>query len=154
VRGEARPPVDEPERVRAAGPDPPVVIVGEELRLVRRDVDVRGAVALAALAGEAQIERLLHRFVTPAAVDRAALEHLPEQVRAAAGRVLLLARHHEARAHRVVAGLAVEAPALADADAALRGVRELAVIVRVLEVRLGPPRRVARAEPEILVRAA
>src|SRR5690606_22473986 len=113
---EPGPPIDQPEGERGPGPEPALVVVREELGLVRRDVHVHRAVALASLAREAEVERFLDLLALPAIPDRLTLKHLEEEVRAAAGRVLLLAEHHEARAHRP----AVQAPALADADAAQR----------------------------------
>jgi len=50
--------------------------VGEELRFIRGQVDVDRTLAFAALAGEAQVERLLHRFLAPAAAQRLPLQHL------------------------------------------------------------------------------
>ena len=58
VRGEARPAVNEPHRIGGDGTQAPLVVVGEELCLVGSDVDADRAVALAPLAGEAEIERL------------------------------------------------------------------------------------------------
>ena len=43
-----------------------LVVVRQELGLVARHVGVRGAVAAAALAGEAHVQRLLHLFALPA----------------------------------------------------------------------------------------
>ena len=77
-------------------------------------------------------------------------EHLEQETRAAAGRVHLLARRHEGRAHDVdPAGRA----ALADADAADGRVREVAVVARVGELDRRPPRLVVGAEAEVLVDA-
>ena len=72
--------------------------------------------------------------------------------RAAARRVLLLARDHEARAHDAAVGAA----ALADPDAARRRVRERAVVVREREVRLhlaaaGSRRRAAGSRDRVRV---
>ena len=76
-------------------------------------------------------------------VTRLAVEHLVQQPRAAAGRVHLLARRDEARAHHVHAvGLA----AAADADAADRRVADLAVILRVGEGDARPGRRARELE--------
>ena len=129
--GRPRPPVDQPHRVGRAWTQPAGIVMSEELRLVRRHVDVDGAVALASLAGEAEIERLVHGVAPPAVAERVPLHHLEEEARAAARRVLLLARHHEARAHRA----RVEPPAFADADAANRRVREAPAVVGEGEVR-------------------
>src|SRR5690606_34119406 len=96
---------------------------------------------------EAEVERLLDLLALPAIPDRLTLKHLAEEVRAAAGRVLLLAEHHEARAHRP----AVQAPALADADAAQRRTCEAPLVVRVAEVRHRRRRPVVRAESQVRV---
>src|SRR5262249_26854027 len=79
--------------------------------------------------------------------QRIAFEHLEQQPCAAAGRVHLLARRHEARTH----GAAVEPPALADADAAQRRLREPAALVRKLEVRRDVRRVVGGAETQVVV---
>src|SRR5256885_8652883 len=42
-----------------------VPIVRQKLRLVRRDVHIHWAVALASFAGEAEIQRFLHLFALP-----------------------------------------------------------------------------------------
>ena len=59
MRRQPRPPVDQAHRVGVARPEPALVVVREELGLVGRHVDVHRALALAALAGQAQVERLL-----------------------------------------------------------------------------------------------
>ena len=51
------------------GPEPSLVVVGQELRLVGGHVDVDGAVALAAFAREAEIERVADRLRAPAVLD-------------------------------------------------------------------------------------
>ena len=94
----------------------------------------------AALAGEAEVERVEHLRRAPE-LELLAVQHLPEQVRAAAGRVLLLACDHVARAHHA----ALRTAAVADPDAADRGVGEAAAVVRVGEVGLDGRRPVARA---------
>jgi len=121
--------------------------VREELRLVGGDVDARGAVALASLAGEAEVQRLLDPLVAPSAGDRLSLEHLEEQPYAPARRVLLLAGDHVARAHRPVPG----APALPKAEATLGRAGEVTVIVDEGEARLDRGRVVPRAQPQVLV---
>ncbi len=57
---ETRPLVDEPEGVRGPWPQAAFPVVREEFGLVGGDVDVHGAVPLAALAGEAEVEGFLH----------------------------------------------------------------------------------------------
>src|SRR6185369_5249305 len=61
--------------------------------------------------------------------------------------MLLLERNHVARAHHTVLVL----PAFADTDAAQRGTREAAAIVRKSEVCFRLPRIVRSAQTEILV---
>src|SRR5690606_34245331 len=82
---EPGPPIDQPEGERGPGPEPALVVVREELGLVRRDVHVHRAVALASLAREAEVERFLDLLALPAIPDRLTLKHLEEEVRAAAG---------------------------------------------------------------------
>src|SRR4029079_17671784 len=93
-----------------------LVGVSEELGLQGRHVHVHRAVVRAALAREAEVERLEDLVVLPDPFDGLALEQLEEQMGAAACRVLLVARDHEARAHDA----ALRAPALPDPDAANR----------------------------------
>src|SRR5205814_3602337 len=85
--------VDQPEGVRRPRPDTPFVVVRKELGLQGRHVHVDRAVVGAALAGKAEVERLEDLVVAPE-VELLAIQHLPKQVRAAAGRVLLLAGDH------------------------------------------------------------
>src|SRR5919109_2589118 len=113
----------------------------EELGLERRHVDADGTVVRAALAGKTEIERLEHLLRAPE-LELLAVHHLPEDVRASARRVLLLARDHVARAHHAAIGT----PALPDTDAAQCSVLEAAVILGEREVRLHPRRRVARPQ--------
>src|SRR3546814_7984960 len=93
--------------------------------LVGGHVDRDGAIAAAALAGQAERQRVLDFRAVPAVLDDLAAHHFVEQMGAAAGRVLLLPRRHVAGAHDLVAG--VEPAASADADAADGGVGEGAV---------------------------
>ena len=93
---------------REVGPrSPPLAafpMVGEELGLVGRDVDVGGAIALTPLAGQAEIESLSYLVGAPAIIDRGvtvAVEHLEQQSGPAAREVLLLLRHLIRRAIRV-----------------------------------------------------
>jgi hypothetical protein len=91
----------------------------EEFGLVGGDVDVDGAVGLASLAGEAEVEGLFDFFAPPAVLDDRVfagwvLRHLPEQVSAAAGGVFFVAGGAIAGAH----DSAFVAAALSDADAA------------------------------------
>src|SRR4029079_11930590 len=99
---------------------------------------------------EAEVEGLHHLVRLPAVGDDLALEHLEQEAGADARRVHLLARRHEGRAHHVDP---LGGTALADADTADRRVREVAVILRVPELDLRPPRLVVGAEAEVLVDA-
>ena len=128
-------------------PAPLFVVVGQELGLVGRDVDLDRAVAGAPLARQAQVERLLDRLVAPAVGDRIALQHLEQQAGAAARRVLLLAGGVEARAHRQAA----EVAALGHPEAALDRGRERPAVVGVGKVGGQCRGAVVRAEPEALV---
>ena len=118
----------------------------EELGLVGRHVDVDRAVVRAPLAGQAQVERVIDLAALPAVGDDLAAQHLEEQPRAPARRVLLLARDHVARAHHA---LGVGLAALSDADAAQRRVREVAAVVGVGELHGRPRRVVIRSQLEV-----
>ncbi len=115
-----RPFADAAHGVRLQRPRATLVVVRQELGLVARHVGVRRAVAAAALAGEAQVERLLHLLALPAVGDHLAAQHLVEQPAAAARRIAFFAGRAVARAH----GAALGRAALAHADAALGGARE------------------------------
>src|SRR5207237_3816449 len=115
----ARPPIDHAHRIGGARPDASRVVMRAELGLVGRHVDINRAIVLAALAGEAEIERLLDRVALPAVLQWPAMHHLEQQVRAAARRMLLLARRDIAWAHDTIFG--VMPAAFADPDAAQRG---------------------------------
>ena len=91
----------------------------QHLRLVLRHVDAGRAVRRARLAGQAEVERLVHLGRRPAAADERAVRHLLQHARAAAGRVLLVPRRQVGRAHEAAGRGAVRA-ALADADAAVQ----------------------------------
>src|SRR5436190_23938559 len=103
----------EAHRVRGPRPQTPFVVMREELRLVRRHVDIHRTFALASLAGKTEIERVLHVLVLPSAVERIALEHLEEQAGATTRRMRLFACRPIARTHCP----AFVAATLADADA-------------------------------------
>ena len=90
----------------------------EKFSLISRDIDVHRTVAFAALAGKAEVERLLDLFAPPAIANDPifsewALGHLPEQMSAAPRRVFFFVRGAVAGAHHA----AVFAAALADAHA-------------------------------------
>src|SRR6185503_13834534 len=120
-----------------------LVVMREELGLVGGHVGVRGAVARAALAGEAPLEGLAHVVAAPAFGDELAAQHLLQQPRAAARGVALLARAAVARAH----GAALRRAALAHADAALGSASEAVADFRAeLHHRGGLEGPVLRAE--------
>ena len=78
------------QRGVAAGtaPLPALPVVGEEFGLVGCHVDVRRAVFLAALAGQAQVQRVAHRIGPPPVGDGRVgvpIQHLEQQPRPAAG---------------------------------------------------------------------
>ncbi len=90
-------------RAQAAG-----VVVGQELGLHGGHVDLDRAVLLAALAGQAQVQRVADLGGPPARRDRGVgvpLQHLEQQPAPAAGGVLLLAGDHVRRAHHPPAHL-------------------------------------------------
>jgi len=100
VGGESGPAVDHADGVGSPGAPVALVVVREELGLVRGHVHVDRAVGLAALAGEAQVEGVLHPLVLPPVADDLALEHLEQHPGPTPGGVLLLPGHHVAWAHR------------------------------------------------------
>ena len=76
--------MDQAHRVGHARPQSVSVMVGHELRLVRGDVHLDGAVVLAALAGDAQVQRLKNGVAAPQVGQRFALQHFPQQAGPAA----------------------------------------------------------------------
>ncbi len=93
-----------------------LVVVGEELGFVHRHIDRCRAFRLAALAGKAEVERIVQRVIGKAA-GQSAVQRFEQHAGTAAGGVQLLARRHVGGAHGAGIGLA----ALADAYAAQRG---------------------------------
>src|SRR5207249_10921153 len=104
----------------------------EKLGFIGRDIDRHRAFAFAALAGKAKIERLLYFLTSPAALDGVAFDHLPQQVCAAASRVLLFACHAKTRAHDATFILS----ALSYSDAAQRGVSNAVAVLGKLKMGL------------------
>src|SRR5208337_507156 len=117
------------KRVRTA-----LVALGEKLGLVGGHVYLHRALGFASLATEAEIEGFVNSAALEAFVTQGAGKHFPEQVCAAAGGVLLLAGGAVAGAHDAAHGVA----AGADANAALGGAREGAVVFCEGEVGLPP----------------
>src|SRR5262249_55340119 len=71
-----RPPHYQAHAVGGARPQPAFVVMGEEFGLVSRHVDRDRTIVLAALALEAEIERLAYALLAPAFVERVAAHHL------------------------------------------------------------------------------
>ena len=117
------------ERVQAA-----LVALREKLGFVGGHVHLHRALGFAGLATEAEIESLVDGAALEAFFAQGAGEHLPQQVRAAASGVLLLAGGAIAGAHDAAHSVA----AGADADAALGSAREGAVVFCEGEVGLPP----------------
>ena len=136
---------DQPHGVRGGRPQSPLVVAGEELGLVGGHVDVDRAVPLAALARQAQLQRLVDLLAAEAVFDRLALEHLEQDPRAPPRGVLLVEGHHVARAHRA----ALDVAALAGADASGGGVGEAPAVLRVGEVRVRLGRVVFHPQLEV-----
>src|SRR6185437_1210870 len=120
--------------------------MGEELGLVGGHVDIDRALLTAALAGQAQVERVAYLTGPPAVGDDLAAHHLHQHPGPAPGGMLLFPGRPVTRAHHA----ALVAPALANADAAGCGGRERAAVLRVAEER----DRIARepaAQRQILI---
>jgi hypothetical protein len=98
------------------------LVVGEELDLHPRHVDTGRAFALAALAADAEIHRLVHRLAGECVWAELAGQGETQGVGAAAGQVLLVACHAIARAH----GAGIELAAMAVVVAHLDGFGEAA----------------------------
>ena len=133
-------------RIGIAGPQTVFVIVRQELGLIRRHVDVDGAIAFASLAGQAQVKRVEHLLALPAVADHIAVHHLEEKMGAPARRVFFLHRRAVTGAHRAL----FLTPAFSDADTAHRGMRETALVMNEVEMRCGFFRREVRSETQIL----
>src|SRR5690348_174498 len=118
--------------------------MGQKLRFVRGHINADGAIALAAFAGETQVERLLHVLVTPAILDDIFLSHLPEEMRPSTRGMLLLTRHAKARTHDA----AFIAAALTHSNATQCGVRQTTVVFRKLKMGRRLPGIVVSAEAQ------
>src|SRR5580692_1555475 len=77
VRCRAGPQIDIPECIGAAPAQTAFIVMRQEFGLVGRNIDANGAVTLASLAGQAEVERPLHFLAAPAVVDDFALRHFP-----------------------------------------------------------------------------
>jgi hypothetical protein len=80
-RRQTGPPVDQAHRIGLTRSYPPGIVMRQKFGLVGGHIDLHGAVALAALAGQAQVERFAHVLTPPAVGERVALKHLEEQAR-------------------------------------------------------------------------
>src|SRR5437016_2926192 len=84
-RKNSSPNVNIPERIRAARSSPAFVVVGQKFRLVRRQIHAHGAIALAAFAGEAEVEEVFYLLASPSFPHNFAFGHFPEQMGTPAG---------------------------------------------------------------------
>jgi hypothetical protein len=103
---------------RSAGEPAHRLAPRRRLDLHPRHVDAGRAVALAALAADAQVQRLLHRVARSGShvAPELARERQAQRVGAAARQVLLVARDAKARAHRAGVELAAVAVVVAHLD--------------------------------------
>src|ERR1700733_1325692 len=152
IRCEPRPEIDIAEGVGIQRAHAALIVVRKKFCFVCGDVDAYGAIALAAFAGEAEIEGSFDLFAAPSIADDGVaavgiLCHLPEQMSAAAGRVFFFVGGAPTGTHHA----AFFAAAFANANATKSRMRKTAVIGRELEVRLGLPVRVIRTEAQIFV---
>src|ERR1041385_909619 len=151
-RSKARPLIHPAKRISMTRTQTPFPVMGEKLSFVGGDVDVDRTISLAALAGEAKIQRFLYVLVTPAIADDVAVQHFPEMMSASARGMALFMRDHEAGAHGVIVRPAgIFAAALAHADATQGCMGKTAFIIGILEVRRRLPRIVIGAQPQVLV---
>ncbi len=118
-------------------PRPTPVIVVKELDLHARHVDAGGAFAFAALARDAEIERVVQLARRETVLVELARERETQRVRAAARDVPLVARHAVRRAH----GACIELAAVAVVVAHLDGGREASAAVRLADLVLRPVER-------------
>ena len=117
--------------------------MGEKLGLICRQIHTYRAIAFAAFAGKTQIKRFFYLFALPSIPNDFAFCHLPEQVCAPAGGVLLFARHAKAGTHHP----AFVTPALPHSYTSLSGAGKAAMILRKLKGGLRLPRPIIRPEP-------
>ena len=122
----------------------------QELRLVRRHVGMRRAIALATLASQAQVEGFAHFIALPLIGDHFAAQHFGQQARAAARGVALFAGDAIARAH----GATFRSTTLAHADTAFHLARKALTLARQeCHARGEGHRLVIRALAQVLVGA-
>lgn len=104
---------------------PLVIIMRKKFCLIGCHVYLQRTVPLAAFARQTEIKSFPHKIVAPAVLERIAVEHFKEQMRAAPGRMHLFPRDTIARTHRAYS----LAPAFPNADATLGRAREASPIV-------------------------
>src|SRR5262249_34700806 len=131
ARGKRGPAMYPSHRIGVTWTNAILVIVREEFGLVRCHVDVDGAIALASLAGEAQIKCVEDFPAFESVADHIAMHHLEKKMCATASRVFFFHRRPVARAHRAF----FLTPALADAYAAHCGVRKAPFVVNKVKMR-------------------
>ena len=83
-----------------AWPEPALVVLVQELRLVCGHVDADRAVAGARLAGKTQIESIFNGLVFPAVLHHFSTDHFIEQSRPPARGMLFFTRDHITWTHR------------------------------------------------------
>src|SRR5205823_9652740 len=122
--------MDLPQRRGCSWSHVSFVVVRQDLRFICRHIYLHWAFAFAPLARETQIQSVENLLAFPSIPNRFAAQHLVQQPRPAARRMLFFERDHIARAHRS----AIMAAAHARADAALCRVREAEFVIRITEV--------------------
>ncbi len=147
MRRHARPEIDVGKSVRIARTYSAFIVMREKLGFVAGNIDADRAIALAALAGKAEIERLLHFFAAPAIANDFPSRHLPQKMSATAGRVFFFMRGPVAGTHQA----AFFAPALAHPHTAQSGLGKAAVVIEKLKVGFRFPGRIAGTESKIFV---
>ena len=120
----------------------------KKFSFVSGDIHADRTLALAPFAGKTQIKRMLDVVVMPSVANDVALGHLPEQMRAPASRVLLLASDAKAGAH----DSAVILPALPHADAPQRSLGQTPMIFWKLKMSFRFPRMIVSTQPKIFIK--
>src|SRR5262249_9170511 len=142
--------IDPSKEISAQRPNAAFPIMRKKFRSVRRDIYIHRAIAFAAFARQTEIKRLFHFFTLPAIRQNFRARHLPEQMRAAARRMLFLTCHHVARTHRVLLALAVFATASPHANASFHCLRVFASVLRKSEMSFDGSEFRRNREPQIL----
>src|SRR5689334_8192308 len=125
--GRARPPVDQAGSVGITRSQAPFVVVRQKLGLICGHIDLHGAIMLAPLAREAEVESLTNGLTPPAVFDNITANHFIQQASAAASRMFLFMRDHVAGAHGFIAALM--AAAHPGTDATIACITEAVMIV-------------------------